>query len=85
MLEMDYEEKESILTPGEGVLFYSEGLVEAHDPEGEIFGSPRLRALVAEHGEKQSLGDFLLKELRACANRRVAYVSKSSRKAVISL
>jgi serine phosphatase RsbU (regulator of sigma subunit) len=55
MLGMDYEEKESILTPGEGVLFYSEGLVEAHDPEGEMFGFPRLRALVAEHGEELSL------------------------------
>jgi serine phosphatase RsbU (regulator of sigma subunit) len=85
MLGMDYEEKESILTPGEGVLFYSEGLVEAHDPKGEMFGFPRLRALVAEHGEELSLGDFLLKELRASANRRVAYVSRSSRKAVISL
>jgi serine phosphatase RsbU (regulator of sigma subunit) len=50
MLGMDYEEKESILTPGKGVLFYSEGLIEAHDPEGEMFGFPRLRALVAEHG-----------------------------------
>jgi hypothetical protein len=44
-------------------LFYSDGLVEAHDPEGEMFGLPRLRALVAEHGEEHSLGDFLLKEL----------------------
>jgi serine phosphatase RsbU (regulator of sigma subunit)/predicted ester cyclase len=64
MLGMDYEEKESILTPGEGVLFYSDGLVEAHDPEGEMFGFPRLRALVAEHEEELSLGDFLLEELR---------------------
>jgi serine phosphatase RsbU (regulator of sigma subunit) len=61
---MDYEEKEGLLTPGEGVLFYSDGLVEAHDPEGEMFGFPRLRALVAEHGEELSLGEFLLKELR---------------------
>jgi hypothetical protein len=50
-----------------------------------MVGFPRLRALVAEHGEELSLGDFLLKELRASANRRVAYVSRSSRKAVISL
>jgi serine phosphatase RsbU (regulator of sigma subunit) len=32
------------LDTGEGVLFYSDGLVEAHDPEGEMFGFPRLRA-----------------------------------------
>jgi serine phosphatase RsbU (regulator of sigma subunit)/predicted ester cyclase len=61
---MGYEEKETILQAGEGVLFYSDGLVEAHDPDGEMFGFPRLRALVAEHAEEErSLGDFLLKEL----------------------
>src|SRR5215218_2299469 len=41
---MFYEEKETILDAGESVLFYSDGLVEAHDPEGEMFGSPRLRS-----------------------------------------
>jgi serine phosphatase RsbU (regulator of sigma subunit)/ketosteroid isomerase-like protein len=63
---MSYEEKEIVLDAGQSVLFYSDGLVEAHDPKGEMFGFPRLRALVAEHGdeeEERSLGDFLLKEL----------------------
>jgi Bacterial regulatory proteins, lacI family len=32
------------------------GLVEAHDPQGEMFGFPRLRELVAEHGEERLLG-----------------------------
>ena len=45
------------------VLFYSDGLVEAHDPKGEMFGLPRLRELVAEHGEERSLGNFLMEEL----------------------
>jgi serine phosphatase RsbU (regulator of sigma subunit) len=63
MNEMSYEEKEAVLREGDSVLYYSDGLVEAHDPEGEMFGLPRLRALVAEHGEERSLGDFLLKEL----------------------
>jgi serine phosphatase RsbU (regulator of sigma subunit) len=60
---MEYEEKETILEAGEAALFYSDGLVEAHDPEGEMFGFPKLRALVAEHGEERSLGDILLEEL----------------------
>src|SRR5215216_336709 len=60
---MNYEEKEVILQVGESVLFYSDGLVEAHDPKGEMFGFPRLRELVAEHGEERSLGEVLLKEL----------------------
>jgi predicted ester cyclase len=60
---MSYEEREIELDAGEAALFYSDGLVEAHDPEGEMFGFPRLRALVAEHGEERSLGDFLMEEL----------------------
>ena len=62
---MGYEEKQTILEAGEAALLYSDGLVEAHDPKGEMFGFPRLRALVAEHGEQRSLGDFLLEELHS--------------------
>ena len=62
---MDYEEKEIILEAGESVLFYSDGLVEAHDSKGEMFGFPRLRALIAEHAEEAALGDFLLEELHS--------------------
>src|SRR5215218_4829852 len=60
---MGYEEKETILNGREAALLYSDGLVEAHDPKGEMFGFPRLRALIAEHGEKRSLADSLLEEL----------------------
>jgi hypothetical protein len=49
---MEYEEQGASLSEGESVLFYSDGLVEAHDPEGEMFGFPRLRALVAGRGEE---------------------------------
>jgi serine phosphatase RsbU (regulator of sigma subunit) len=60
---MSYEEKEIILGAGDRALFYSDGLVEAHDPEGEMFGFPRLQALVAEHAEGEPLVDFLMEEL----------------------
>jgi serine phosphatase RsbU (regulator of sigma subunit)/ketosteroid isomerase-like protein len=60
---MGYEEKETILQAGEAALLYSDGLVEAHDPEGEMFGFPRLQALMAEHVKETYLGDFLLEEL----------------------
>src|SRR5215210_6543769 len=57
---MSYEEKETILNSGEAALLYSDGLVEAHNPKGEMFGFPRLQELVAEHAAKESsLGDFL--------------------------
>jgi serine phosphatase RsbU (regulator of sigma subunit) len=63
MPAMSYEEKEIVLDAGDSVLFYSDGLVEAHDPRGEMFGFPRLRKLVAEHGQEGSLEEALLGEL----------------------
>jgi serine phosphatase RsbU (regulator of sigma subunit) len=63
MLGMGYEEKQTILEAGQAALLYSDGLVEAHDPKGEMFGFPRLRELVAEHGEARSLEEVLLEEL----------------------
>jgi Stage II sporulation protein E (SpoIIE) len=53
---MIYEEKETVLNVGEAAL-------EAHDPQGEMFGFPRLQALGAEHGEERSLGDLLMEKL----------------------
>jgi serine phosphatase RsbU (regulator of sigma subunit)/predicted ester cyclase len=63
MPRMDYEEKEITLEAGEAALFYSDGLVEAHNPGGEMFGFPKLRTLVAEHGEDRALEDILMEEL----------------------
>jgi serine phosphatase RsbU (regulator of sigma subunit) len=61
---MDYEQNEIVLDAGEAALLYSDGLVEAHDPKGELFGFPRLQELLAEHGdEKKSLEEALLQEL----------------------
>ncbi len=60
---MGYEEKEITLQAGEAALFYSDGLVEAHNPKGEMFGFSRLRTFVAAHGEEGSLVDLLLEEL----------------------
>jgi steroid delta-isomerase-like uncharacterized protein len=63
MSGMSYEEGEASLREEDSVLFYSDGLVEAHDPKGEMFGFLRLRALVAEHVEERQLGDFLMEEI----------------------
>jgi PAS domain S-box-containing protein len=49
MAGMHYEEKEALLALGECVLFYSDGLVEAHNLHGEMFGTRRLRSLLTEH------------------------------------
>jgi serine phosphatase RsbU (regulator of sigma subunit)/anti-sigma regulatory factor (Ser/Thr protein kinase) len=65
MPDMPYDEEESVLAAGDDLLFYSDGLVEAHDPEGEMFGFPRLRKLVMSKsaGSGEKLVDFLLAEL----------------------
>jgi serine phosphatase RsbU (regulator of sigma subunit) len=61
---MRYEQKETVFDAGAAALFYSDGLVEAHDPKGEMFGFPRLRSLIAEHDEgERSLGDSLMEKL----------------------
>jgi serine phosphatase RsbU (regulator of sigma subunit)/predicted ester cyclase len=61
---MEYEEKQIELDAGEGVLFYTDGLVEAHNLQREMFGIPRLQALVSEHAEEErSLEETLLEEL----------------------
>ena len=53
-----------MLEAGESVLFYSDGLVEAHDPQREMFGFQRLQSLVGTHsGRVSSLIGFLLSEL----------------------
>jgi serine phosphatase RsbU (regulator of sigma subunit) len=52
-----------MLGEGESVVFYSDGLVEAHDPQREMFGFPRLQSLVVEHNEEGSLVDLLMEEL----------------------
>jgi len=49
-----YEEQEVLVVPGEEILFYSDGLVEAHNSGREMFGFPRLQAVLAQHGPQTS-------------------------------
>ena len=62
---MQYEENETVVEPGDTVLFYSDGIVEAHNPQRDMFSFPRLRRLMAEHpvGDGAALIRFLLSEL----------------------
>jgi serine phosphatase RsbU (regulator of sigma subunit)/predicted ester cyclase len=60
---MGYEENERTLAPGDGVLLYSDGLVEAHNPRGEMFGTPRMEEFVGAHPGGATLIDSLLAEL----------------------
>jgi len=62
---MEYEEKEATLAPGDSVLLHSDGIVESHDPERDMFGFPRLRDTVARASSEESLIDRVLTELAA--------------------
>jgi len=59
-----YEEVEGTIAPDSNVLLYSDGLVEAHDSDREMFGFDRLRdALVVDDAGSELL-DRLLETLR---------------------
>jgi sigma-B regulation protein RsbU (phosphoserine phosphatase) len=47
------------------MIFYSDGLVEAHNAEREMFGSQRLKKLFADFsGQEGTLIDYLMKALQ---------------------
>jgi serine phosphatase RsbU (regulator of sigma subunit) len=60
-----YDEHEIIIAPGESLLFYTDGLVEAHNPEHEMFSFPRLKTLLEVHADGASLIRLLLSELKS--------------------
>ena len=60
---MVYEEKETVLAPGDSLLLHSDGVVEAHDPSGQMFGFPRLKAAVAAYPGGHELIDRVLADL----------------------
>jgi serine phosphatase RsbU (regulator of sigma subunit)/anti-sigma regulatory factor (Ser/Thr protein kinase) len=63
MPDMRYEEKEAVLASGATMLLHSDGLAEAHGPDREMFGFPRVAALTGAVAGGQALIDRLLKEL----------------------
>jgi serine phosphatase RsbU (regulator of sigma subunit)/anti-sigma regulatory factor (Ser/Thr protein kinase) len=60
---MEYEEKEAALAPGDSVLLHSDGIVESHDAERDMFGFPRLKDTVARASRDESLIDRVLGDL----------------------
>ena len=61
---MTYEQKETMLEVRESILFYSDGLIEAHNTKREMFGFPRAMKLVGEHTDGSTLIEFLLQQLK---------------------
>lgn len=65
-----YDEYEITLAPGDNLLFYSDGLVEAHNPLNKMFGFPRLQKLLAEQTEGVPLIDVVLSELQSFTGKQ---------------
>lgn len=66
---LTYEEKTSEIGRGDSVLLYSDGIIEAHDPAGEMYGFPRLKADMATELAGTELLDELLDRLHAFTGR----------------
>jgi serine phosphatase RsbU (regulator of sigma subunit)/anti-sigma regulatory factor (Ser/Thr protein kinase) len=62
---MSYEEKEATLQPGDSVLLHSDGVLEAHDAERDMFGAPRLKETMARAPGGRELIDRVLSDLAA--------------------
>lgn len=62
---MPYEEKEIALQPGDTLLLYSDGLVEAHNTQRAMLGFPKLRSLIESHAGGATLIPFLMDQLAA--------------------
>jgi sigma-B regulation protein RsbU (phosphoserine phosphatase) len=59
--ESDYQETQIALKPGDRVIFYTDGIVEAMNEQKEIFGFERLLDVI--QGAASSNADSLLKEI----------------------
>lgn len=65
MPDMKYEVKSLNMSSGDRLLLYSDGLSEAHNPDGEMFGIPRIRELLSDRSELEGeqLIDYLFRSL----------------------
>lgn len=52
--DVDFTEETLFLQPGDVVLFYSDGISEASNEEGELFGVDRLAHLVCAHANEEA-------------------------------
>lgn len=60
---MVYEEHQAILNPGECLLLFSDGLIEGHNPEGEMFGFGRLKMIMDKNSSGIGLIQLLVDKL----------------------
>jgi serine phosphatase RsbU (regulator of sigma subunit) len=66
-----YDVLSRTIEPGETVLFYTDGVSEAMNPKGDLYGDKRVREFLRKsHGTAAEIGKALLADVRAHANGR---------------
>lgn len=50
--QLRFEQRSLVLQPGEVVLFYTDGVTEAMDPQRELFGEERLIEVLRQHNQQ---------------------------------
>lgn len=61
----EYDQVVFDIGPGSRVLFHSDGLTEARNSQGDMFGAPRLMGLVGKYPRDRELVEYLISELQA--------------------
>jgi sigma-B regulation protein RsbU (phosphoserine phosphatase) len=63
--EVNYDEWNGVLESGEILVFHSDGIAESTNPEGQFFGTEKLRKLIEQHHELPAteLADLILREV----------------------
>jgi len=67
MTGVNYEESETDLQPGDSFVLHSDGIAEARNGDGEMFGFPRMKAVLEKTHGPESAITSLLDDLRAFA------------------
>lgn len=71
VFDRPYEEVRLRLEPGDSLVFYTDGITEARNPQGDFYGVDRLRALVQSAPEDATLlGEAILEDVRRFAADR---------------
>jgi phosphoserine phosphatase RsbU/P len=66
-----YDELSRPIAPGETILFYTDGVSEAMNPKGELYGDKRVREFLrTSKGNAAEIGKALLADVRSHANGR---------------
>ena len=67
MAGISYEESKTVLKAGDSFVLHSDGIAEARNDAGEMFGFPRMKAVLEENHDAERAISALLDELSAFA------------------